>query len=96
MKALLAIVACLLIALGLAIVADDLDTILRYGFDTNDVAGFTNTGEPVDWPTGERPLFALPPAYAYGIGFCGLAAALLLIRSTLGNHYCARVLRGTE
>jgi hypothetical protein len=84
------------LALGLAIVVYDAYVIVRYGFDINDVAGMTDDGGPIDWPTGERPAFASVPAFVYGFVFWLAAAVVFALWPEVGKPYTGRIRRGTE
>jgi len=95
MRKIPAIISSILLALGLAIVVYDVCIIFQFGFDINDVAGITDDG-PVDWPTGERPAFALVPAFVYGFAFWLAAAAVLSLWPEVGRPYTGRICRGTE
>lgn len=81
---------------GLLLFADDVYTLLRYGCDINDMAAFDPQWGPIDWPTGERPGFAMVPMYIYVCGFWLLGALLLMPWRKIGRPYCGRMCRGTE
>jgi hypothetical protein len=88
--------ALLLILLGLYVLLEDVHAILRYGCDINDVAAIDPRWGPVDWPTGERPTYAMVPAFVYALGFW-VAGALLFVPWPEGRRrYPGRILRGTE
>ena len=90
------ITSSLQIILGLLVLFADLEAILRWGCDINEVAAIDPHWGPIDWPTGERPSWALVPAFIYSFGFW-LVAALLYVRlPETGRPYRGRVLRGTE
>lgn len=94
-KTALLIVMWLLVAFGLVILGYDALFYFQYGCDATDVAGASN-GDIVDWPTGERPAWALVPAFTYSIGFFLLASVAFGIRRQLGRYYLGRVWRGAE
>jgi hypothetical protein len=96
MKKLLAIICLAFLAFGLAVFAFDAYTSWRYGFHMNEVAGVTDDGDPIDWPTGERPAFTLIPLFVYGLGFWLAGAGVYSIRSCVGRGYRGRICRGTE
>jgi hypothetical protein len=83
-----------LFLVGTFIIVGDVLFIRRYGFDFNDVAFVTATGAFADWPTGERPPYAMVPATGYGLGAC-LAGALVLALRPKAN-VTRRERRGTE
>jgi hypothetical protein len=85
----------LLIA-GLAILLFDAYTSRKYGFHMNDVAGVTDDGQAIDWPTGERPSFTLIPLAAYALGFCIMAGLIYWFGSFLRRAPQERVVRETE
>jgi hypothetical protein len=89
------VLSLLLVATGVVIVVTDLIFITRYGINFNEAAFFLGNGEFVDWPTGERPLYAYLPLAAYGLA-AWLLAVLLFSLSPEIKTYPARVLRGTE
>ena len=93
-KALL-ILGWALAALGLVILAYDTLFLLSCGFDANDVAAVSD-GYFIDWPTGERPMWAMVPAYVYSLGFCLTALATFAIRKRVGSAYSGRIWRGAE
>ena len=57
MRKTLGLTSLILLAVGLAIFFWDAWTSHQYGFHMNEVAGITEDGGPIDWPTGERPTF---------------------------------------
>jgi hypothetical protein len=89
------IVGSLLLAVGAVILAYDVFFIVSYGCDANDVAGVTNDGFIIDWPTGERPVWAQVPAFTYSFGFWLLAAAVFAVWRGMGRVYAGRIWRGT-
>ena len=89
------LLSLLLVATGLLIVVTDVIFITRYGINFNDAAFFLVNGEFVDWPTGERPLYANFPLAAYGLA-AWLFAILLFSLSPEIKTRSARALRGTE
>ena len=93
-KALL-ILGWALAALGLVILGYDALFLLTCGFDVNEVAGVSD-GYIIDWPTGERPVWAMVPAYVYSLGFCLIALATFVIRKRLRRTYSGRIWRGAE
>lgn len=93
-KALL-ILGWALAALGLLILAYDILFFLGAGFDANEVAGISD-GQIIDWPTGERPVWAMVPVYVYSIGFCLAALAVFSIRKRVGITYLGVTSRGAE
>ena len=84
-----------LAAVGLAILCYDALFFLDCGFDVNEVAGVSD-GVIIDWPTGERPVWARVPAYSYSLAFWLLALAMFGIRRRVGKSYSGRVWRGAE
>jgi hypothetical protein len=90
------IVGSLLLAVGAVILAYDVFFIASYGCDANDVAGVTSDGFIIDWPTGERPVWAQVPAFTYSFGFWLLAAAVFAGRRGIGRVYAGRTWQGTE
>lgn len=93
-KTSLLVLAWLLAVVSLVILGYDALFHLQYGCDATDVAGVSN-GDIIDWPTGERPSWALVPAFTYSIGAFLLASVAFGIRRRLG-HYPGRVWRGAE
>ena len=81
---------------GLGILFFDAYTCHLYGFHLNEVAGVTDDGGPIDWPTGERPIFTLVPIYVYGLGFWVAAEGIYSLRFGIGRRYRTRICRGTE
>jgi hypothetical protein len=99
MKRALLILSSIFLTVGVGIFIFDGCTSHRYGFHLNEVAGVTDTGDPIDWPTGERPRLMMIPVFIYGIAFCILALGIFLLRSSVGQSRCnssGRVLRGAE
>lgn len=90
------IVGSLLLAVGAVILAYDVFFIANYGCDANDVVRVTNDGFTIDWPTGERPVWAQVPAFTYSLGFWLLAAAVFAVWRGIGRIYAGRTWRGTE
>jgi hypothetical protein len=89
-------IVLVLVTTGLLLLAADIGTIRRYGCDLNDVACIDPRWGPVDWPTGERPTYALVPAFVYAFGFWLAAALLYAPWPEGGKNYRGRILRGTE
>ncbi len=89
LKKALWILGWVLVALGLVILGYDAVFLLSYGLDVNEVVGVSD-GYIIDWPTGERPVWATVPAYVYSLGFCLIALTTFLIRKRLGNTYSGR------
>jgi hypothetical protein len=96
MKKMFTIISFALLAMGLAVFAFDAYTSQRYGFHVNEVAGITDDGGPIDWPTGERPTFTLIPLVVYAFGFLSAGAGVYAVRSRVGQGYHGRIYRGTE
>lgn len=96
MKQISLIVSLLLLAFGVAILVSDAYMSHRYGFHMNEVVGFTEAGEPIDWPTGDRPVFALIPIRFYALGFCFAVAGIFLMGFRAGRSYRGRIFQGTE
>ena len=96
MKTICFIVGLLLLAVGLVIFFFDAYTSHRYGFHMNEVAGLTDAGDPIDWPTGEAPKWTLIPIFVYALGFWLAAAGVFWLRSRLGRAHHGRTCRGTE
>ncbi len=95
-KTLLITTSFLLFAIGTLILVGDLLYIRKYGFDFDDVAEMTESDGPVDWPTGERPTYALFPAFTYALVFWLPAVAAFVWQRTIGKSYAGRNWRGTE
>ena len=89
-------IVSVLFAMGLLLFLDDLYTILRYGCDINDVAAIDPCWGPIDWPTGEKPTFALIPAYVYSFAFWSVGALILVPQPKKARPREGHVLRGTE
>ena len=85
--------AILTLSVGVWTFIYDLGFILHYGFDCNDVAAVVEDG-PVDWPTGERPLWTIIPLYAFSFPFIFVGLLILIIRPK--PHYHGRIRLGTE
>lgn len=68
---------------------------LQHGCGAHEVAGAYDGGV-VDWPTRERPLWTMFPAYIYAIGFFLLAFAAIGVRLQLGRSYLGRERKGAE
>ena len=96
MRTLLLIVTSFLIIAGLLVVLEDLDAILRWGCVINDVAAIDPHWGSIDWATGERPSWALVPAFVYSFGFWLVAVLLFVPWPERGRPYRGRVIRGTE
>jgi len=96
MRKVCVIVSVMFLAAGLAIFVFDAYTSYRYGFHMNEVAGVTDHGEPIDWPTGERPTFTLVPLSVYALLFGLAAVGAFLLRRVVGSSYRGRIFRGTE
>lgn len=96
MRKSLLIVSAVLLAFALAIFLSDAYTSHRYGFHVNEVVGIADSGEPIDWPTGERPMFLRIPILVYALGFCVLSTGAFSLRSRIGQSYHGRICRGTE
>jgi hypothetical protein len=89
-------VAAFLILGGAFILVGDILFIDRYGVDYNEVAFVGVTGSTVDWPTGERPLYAYFPAWSYGVVAWLLAAVTLLMWWETRAQGAIVARRGTE
>ena len=74
-----------LIAACCVVLADTL-FIWRYGVDFCDAAFITETGDFADWPTGERPGWALVPAWLYALPLVLLAVTALAINPEPGGR----------
>ena len=96
MRTLRQIVTSILIVAGLLLFLTDVDAICRWGCDMNDVAAIDPYWGPIDWPTGERPDWALIPAFVYSFGFWLIAALLFVPWPEKQMPYRGRILRGTE
>lgn len=96
MKKVCLVVSLILLAVGLAIFLWDACTSHRYGFHMNEVAGLTEAGEPIDWPTGERPLLMEIPISVYALAFCLAPMAIYALRLRSGRTFQGRICRGTE
>ena len=96
MKRLLTFISVALTCAGLLILAWDMVTFRRYGFHVNEVAGFTEYGEPIDWPTGEIPLPMQFPIWVHATVLWIFGFASFLLRRTIGRAYRGRIVRGTE
>jgi hypothetical protein len=96
MRTLRCIVTSILILIGLLILLADLEAIFRWGCDINDAAVIDPQIGPIDWPTGERPGWALIPAFIYSVGFWVVAALLYVPWPATGRPYRGRVLHGAE
>lgn len=83
-------------ALGLMIFVWDALTYRRYGFRMNEVAGITESGDPIDWPTGEVPLLFQVPIWIYAVGFWVSAAVAFALNAAVRKPYFGRVWRGAE
>lgn len=90
------ICTALLVFAGTVIVVGDVLFIRRYGVDYNDVAFVTRNDDVVDWPTGERPLYACVPAAGYGFAAWLVAALLLVPWPEIATGYHGAVRRGAE
>src|SRR5580765_3300825 len=90
------IVSLILLIIGMAILVFDTYTSHRFGFHVNEVAGVTDDGQPIDWPTGERPTFTLIPIPVYAFAFCLAAGAVFSLRFYVPRIYSGRMSRGTE
>ena len=84
-----------LLAIGLVILAYDASFFVRYGMDATDVAAISD-GDIIDWPTGERPVWALAPAFAYALVSWILATAVFAVCCRARRDYSGRIWRGTE
>ena len=82
------------VAVGLAIFGFDAYTSHRYGVHMNEVAGITGEGDPIDWPSGERPTFTLIPVPVYALGFELAAVGVLSLRQVIGRAYHGRICPG--
>jgi hypothetical protein len=89
------VLSLLLVPTGVVIVVTDLIFITHYGINFNEAAFFLGNGEFVDWPTGERPLYAYFPLAAYRLAAWLLAILLLSLWPEV-KSYPSRTLRGTE
>ena len=78
------IFASLLGLAGIAILACDVLFLILYRCDITDIAGVVD-GYMIDWPTGERPLWALVPAWAYAIVLLILALTFVISRKRPHN-----------
>ena len=81
---------------GAIIVVGDLLFIRRYGVDYNDVAFVTRNDDLVDWPTGERPLYAYVPTAGYGLAAWFAAALVLVPWPEIPKSYHGAIRRRTE
>jgi hypothetical protein len=93
MKTVRTILVLIFLAIGLCIFLDDLSVRRRYGVDVNDVAAIDPYWGPIDWPTGERPVIAMVPAFTYSFVFWLVAVAFA---RPPAKRYHARIHRGTE
>ncbi|MEI6780565.1 MAG: hypothetical protein WCQ21_06535 [Verrucomicrobiota bacterium] len=87
--------ACLLAAVGLLVLICDLFQMASSNPGLTDIAGVVD-GSVVEWPTGERPVWALVPAYAYGLAFLVMACAVLYVHRRIGTPYSSRARGGAE
>jgi len=71
--------------IGMAILLYDFHFSHCYGEDVNDVA-VVQQGKTFDWPTGERPLYTVFPAWFYGVAFVLIATVFLILRLFLPNR----------
>ena len=78
MRILLLILGIASFLLGGAILLYDFHFSHCYGEDVNDVA-VVQQGKTFDWPTGERPLYTVFPAWFYGVAFILIAVVLLIV-----------------
>lgn len=78
MKKLLLIAGIGCFVIGAWILFYDAWFFYRFDMDANEVLG-TDGNVTIDWTTGERPNYALLPAWIYGNAFVLIAAVLLII-----------------
>ena len=95
-RKILGLASLVLLAAGLVIFFWDAWTSHQYGFQMSEVAGITEDGGPVDWPTGERPTFTLIPIFVYALAFLLPAAGANALRISVGRGNPGRICRGTE
>lgn len=96
MRKMLLPMSLVLVAVGLAVFVYDAYTSHRFGVHLNEVAGVTDEGIPIEWPTGERPTFTLIPVYIHALACWPAAAGVFSLRFRVGNAYQGRICRGTE
>lgn len=63
--------------IGAAILIYDAHFFYLYNADVNEVAAVVNGGI-ADWPTGERPLYTILPAWIFGSFFWLISFALFV------------------
>jgi len=83
----------MLFGVGLWILGYDLWFIRYFGFDFNDVI-YLGGEDFSDWPTGERPSWAIVPLFAYSFPFLIVGFLIFIIRPK--PHYRGRIHLGTE
>jgi hypothetical protein len=81
---------------GTAVVTLDLSFINSYHADFNDVAG-TDGPWIIEWPTGERPVYANFPLWFYGVVLCFLAFGFAMANRFRRKQYRPSIdMRGCE
>jgi len=95
MRKICLITALTLLSAGLLIFVWDTYTHFYYGFHMNEVAAISDEGEPIDWPTGERPAFMLIPIIDYAIGLWIVAVGAFWLQFKFKRQYEGRIFRGT-
>ena len=96
MRTLRLIVTSALILVGLLVFLEDVDALVRWGCDVNDVFAIDPRSGPIDWPTGERPTWTYVPAFVYSVGFWLIALLSFVPWPVTGKADRGRVIRGTE
>ncbi len=84
----------LLAAAALFLLVADLFVRAATGWDMTDVAGVVD-GCAVDWPTGERPVWALVPAFSYSAPLLLMGATVIAFTRKIGLRSIERTSRGT-
>ena len=96
MKKVLLVISLLLLGVGLVALLCDLDTFLRYGVHSNEVASITEEGYIIAWPTGDVPWFAQISIRSWVFFFWLSAAGAYSLRFGVDTAYRGRMRRGTE